>query len=113
MITCTAPVVIDGDGLRCAGAAVRLAGVDAPEMHGPSHDATYPVPPPRWAAESARHRLAELTRRGVQCEPSGRSYQRVVATCRTPEGRDVGGQLVREGLAVEWRRYSHGRYTAD
>jgi endonuclease YncB( thermonuclease family) len=38
-------------------------------------------------------------------------YQRTVATCFRADGADVGQWLVESGYAVDWPRYSHGRYT--
>jgi len=32
--TCVAPIVVDGDTLRCGGNRLRLLGIDAPELHG-------------------------------------------------------------------------------
>lgn len=31
---CAAPVVVDGDSLRCGSTRLRLLGIDAPELHG-------------------------------------------------------------------------------
>lgn len=31
---CEAPVVVDGDSLRCGDSRLRLLGIDAPELHG-------------------------------------------------------------------------------
>lgn len=30
---CAAPIVVDGDTLRCGGLRLRLLGIDAPELH--------------------------------------------------------------------------------
>lgn len=32
--TCVAPIVVDGDTLRCGSIRLRLLGIDAPELHG-------------------------------------------------------------------------------
>ncbi len=115
-VSCTAPRVIDGDTLQCGAERVRVFGIDAPEMHGPSHQATYADPPPAWAAERARHRLAELAVGPTRCTPAGDGrdrYGRLVARCSSPRSADVGGQLVREGLAVDWPRWSGGAYADD
>jgi endonuclease YncB( thermonuclease family) len=31
--TCAAPVVVDGDTLRCGSTRLRLLGIDSPELH--------------------------------------------------------------------------------
>ena len=32
--TCPAPIVVDGDTLRCGSERLRLLGIDSPELHG-------------------------------------------------------------------------------
>ena len=115
-IACTAPYVVDGDTLRCDGERVRLWGMDAPELHGPSHAATFPDgDPPAWVAPAARLRLQALTNGRVVCtEATPRDrYGRMVARCASAAEPDLGRALVREGLAVDWPRYSHGAYAVD
>ena len=74
---------------------VRLVNIDAPELHG------------RCAAETARavrarDRLLSLTSRGFQIHRAGRDpYGRTLATL-SASGRDIGSQLVAEGLARRW-----------
>lgn len=95
---CHVSGIIDGDSFVCEGGQhVRLWGVDSPERYTPTG-------PPATRA------LAGLVAgRTLACEPKGRSYARVVALC-TVNGRDVAGEMVRGGFAVDWPRYSHGRY---
>jgi micrococcal nuclease len=38
------------------------------------------------------------------------SHDRQVATCYCPEGRDIGGELVKQGLALDWALFSGGKY---
>lgn len=38
------------------------------------------------------------------------SYDRVVAQCFLPDGRDLAAELVRTGLALDWPKFSGGRY---
>lgn len=97
--------VTDGDTFRlCDGDKVRLVAasgpVDAPETS---------YRPGRWndqaLAEKAHQRLAQLIEGGVlDCDGRDRYERRL---CRvTVAGKDVGDQLVAEGLAVireEWR----------
>ena len=58
--------------------------------------------------------MRELTRgRLVACDDRGRDrYGRVVAVCRTESG-EINAAIVRRGWAVDWPRYSHGRYQAE
>ncbi len=97
--------VTDGDTFQlCDGGKVRLVAasgpIDAPETS---------YRPGRWndqaLAAKAKQRLAQLIDGGVlDCNGLDRYDRRL---CRvTVEGKDVGDQLVAEGLAVireEWR----------
>jgi endonuclease YncB( thermonuclease family) len=66
-----------------------------------------------WAAP-ARDRLRALTARGVSCVGlEADRYERVVVTCRLPDGRDPAAVLVREGLAWPDLRHGGDRYQAD
>lgn len=91
--------ITDGDTLRFGETRVRLYGIQAPEMDTPEG--------PR-----ARAALVALIGSGdVVCEDTGeRSYRRVVARCFDARGRDLSEQMVREGWANDWPRFSGGRY---
>jgi endonuclease YncB( thermonuclease family) len=117
-IVCVAPKVHDGDTLTCAGQKVRLWGMDAPEAAGSPRCR---LPTAGWACDPAamrwsvvaRDRLIALSRGQVSCTPMDVDrYRRVVARCEAG-GVDLDRQLVREGLARDYTRYSHGRYLAD
>ncbi len=101
--------VVDGDTLVIAGERVRLSGVDAPETRQTcSRDGR------RWtcgkAATKAMRRL--IGRDPVRCEVSGRDrYGRAIATCFA-RGQNLQRELVRQGLALAYRRYST-RYVRD
>lgn len=102
--------VIDGDTLDVGGVRVRLHGIDAPEIgqtcqtsQGQDWDCG------TWASRAARARYQGVR---ASCDAVDRDhYDRVVATCRVG-GRDMGRDLVRNGMAVTFRRYSHA-YVAD
>jgi len=38
------------------------------------------------------------------------SYDRVVAECFLPDGRDLAAELVRVGMALDWSKFSGGKY---
>ena len=105
--------VIDGDtfDLCHAGncARIRLCGVNAPERGQPGYDA-------------ARLALIEIVR-GVEvtCTPIGRgtvcdnrsgakSHDRTVAQCGAGAVPDLGGELVRRGLACDLTGFTRGYY---
>lgn len=91
--------VRDGDGLRLAGQTIRLQGADAFELHQTCSTGA--------CGRDARDALRRLTAsRAVTCEPVDTDrYGRTVAVCSV-EGADLGAQLVRDGHALAYRRYS-------
>ena len=94
-----APRVIDGDTIVYRGQAIRLMGMDAPEIHARC-DAEADL------AYRARLRLAQLLAPGFTVERHGHDrYARVLAVVRDATGRNVADVMIAEGLA---RRY-HGR----
>ena len=96
--------VIDGDTLELPGERVRLHGIDAPETHQRCRD-----PHGQWYAcgQQATDRLHSWIRnRPVTCTVSTRDrYGRVIGVCHA-DGVNLNARLVREGLALAYRRYS-------
>ncbi|WP_210310479.1 thermonuclease family protein [Devosia pacifica] len=91
--------VIDGDTIIIDNVRIRLAGIDAPELDHP------------WGKRS-KWALVELCR-GQQITAHLRpeqSYDRVVAQCFLPDGRDLAAELVSNGLALDWPKFSGGKY---
>jgi endonuclease YncB( thermonuclease family) len=101
-------VIIDGDTLEIHGPRVRLWGIDAPESNqlcGGDDSLHY-----RCGARAANELAAMVDRHLMICQPvSLDRYGRTVASCAV-NGTDVAEWLVRQGLASDWARYSHGRY---
>lgn len=105
-LTCAMITVHDGDSIRCDAMKVRLVAasgpIDAPELPGsPRCKSCDPVP-----GYAARDRLRVILSQPARLHCAGNDkYGRRL--CRvTVNGRDVGDQLVREGLAVvrsDWR----------
>lgn len=102
---CAIAWVIDGDTFACGDARrVRLAGIDAPELHG--------CPPRRRCtpgnARASKLNLERLANgRTARCRAVGTSYGRTLAFCQV-RGRDLACQQLRAGYAV--RRYSFGPF---
>ncbi|MBP2235296.1 endonuclease YncB(thermonuclease family) [Sinorhizobium kostiense] len=105
--------VIDGDTIEVRGEHIRLHGVDAPESWQSCKDsdgATYRCG--KEAAMALDQFLAAS--RPARCEFVERDrYGRVVGICFRADGREVNRWLVESGNAVDWAKYSDGRYAAD
>ena len=91
--------IIDGDSLIINKTQVRLYGVDAPELNHPYGQKA------KWAlihmckGQKIRAEVTEID-----------SYGRTVALCFTEEGRDISAEMVRQGLALDWPKFSGGVY---
>jgi endonuclease YncB( thermonuclease family) len=103
--------VMDGDTLRLGSVQVRLFGIDAPEAR---QQCTAADGAPWACGAAAAERLEELAAAGpVRCRPEDTDrYGRMVAVC-TAGGVDLGGQLVAEGLARAYARFSDAYLGAE
>jgi len=104
--------VIDGDTLRAAGERIRLSGIDAPELSQTCRDAHGR----EWqCGRAAKARLVDLVSRGsVACSARGRDrYGRTLAICSAGDIADLGEALVRDGYAVDYRRYTSDYLAAE
>ncbi|WP_417685369.1 thermonuclease family protein [Roseibium sp.] len=78
---------------------VRLFGIDAPELDHPYGKKA------KWAlislcrGQAVRAEVTELD-----------DYGRAVARCYLNDGRDLSAEMVRQGLAIDWPKFSGGRY---
>jgi len=102
-------VVVDGDSLRIGADAVRLAGIDAPELGQSCTD------PHDVAWECGLEAKRELARRIGDAPVSCRQiridqYDRIVALCAA-NGDDLSAAMVRSGYALADGR--DGRYLED
>ncbi|WP_084305860.1 thermonuclease family protein [Bradyrhizobium sp. ARR65] len=102
--------IIDGDTIEVHGTRIRLWGIDAPETtqlcRGEDSELY------RCGAKAANDLDALIGRRPVICVPmSLDQYGRTVAICSI-DGVELGEWLVRNGDALDWPRYSKGKYDA-
>lgn len=91
--------VVDGDTIVIDKTHIRLAGIDAPELDHPFGKQS------KWA-------LVQLCK-GQTITAHIRpelSYDRVVAECYLSDGRDLAAELVRAGMALDWPKFSGGKY---
>src|SRR5512134_1081004 len=95
--------VIDGDTLVVAGERIRLEGIDAPELHQ-----TCTAYGQQWACgrTSAEWLQEHLNGRQVECVGHARDrYGRLLAVCYVG-GESINERIVREGWALDYRKYS-------
>ena len=91
--------VIDGDTIVIRRVKVRLAGIDAPELDQPFGQKS------KWAMVNiCKGQVVTVKLNGET------SYDRLVGTCYLSDGRDIGAELIKQGLAVDWGVFSGGRY---
>lgn len=96
--------VIDGDTFDVGTSRVRLYGIDAPEGNQScetQQGVTWACG--TWVSETVR---AQYQGRQAQCAAVETDrYGRIVARCAV-DGRDIGQDLVAQGLAFAYRRYA-------
>jgi endonuclease YncB( thermonuclease family) len=100
--------VIDGDTLEIAGERIRIWGIDAPETDQlcRGEDSLLYFCGATATAGLYQHvkaRVVMCTRVGID------RYLRTIATCAV-DGLDIGEWLVGRGLALDWPKYSGGKY---
>lgn len=96
-----AAYVTDGDTSVINKTQIRLFGIDAPELNHPYGQKA------KWAMVKLckGHTVcAEITEEDV--------YGRTVAHCTLPDGRDLSAEMVKMGLAIDWPKFSGGKYTS-
>ena len=95
-----AQTVVDGDTIKLDGTTFRLHGIDAAESKQACADG--------WPAgrEASTYLYGLIRGHAVTCEPKTTDrYGRTVALCRA-DGRDLGADMVRAGMALAFVRYS-------
>ncbi|WP_116091854.1 thermonuclease family protein [Sphingomonas crusticola] len=110
---CKVVSVHDGDGpIHCAsGASVRLAGIQAPDFADaePCRKGRAEFVCSDRAATEARDRMRKLIQgRTLDCTAAGRSYRRIVATCRLGAA-DLSCLAIQRGIATRWQKYDRQR----
>ncbi len=92
--------VVDGDTLVIGTERIRIYGIDAPESNQDCGDG--------WpCGREATRAMEDLTEgKSIRCEGDTRGvYGRLIAVCYAGSV-DIGGDLVRRGLALAYRQYS-------
>lgn len=91
--------VVDGDTIIIDKVSIRLAGIDAPELDHPFGKQA------KWALFKLCQGQAVTARVLPEL-----SYDRLVAECTLPDGRDLAAEMVKLGLALDWPKFSGGKY---
>jgi micrococcal nuclease len=78
----------------------RLSGIDAPEIEHPY-------------GKTAKWTLVKLCKgHEIRAVFDGDlSHDRTVATCYLPDGRDLSAEMVKAGMAIDWPKFSRGKYS--
>ncbi|WP_449314259.1 thermonuclease family protein [Rhizobium terricola] len=104
--------VVDGDTIEIRGQRIRFDGIDAPEARQRCEDAS--GRPYRCGKVSADALDAFLAKsRPTTCLITGKSWDRLVGACRRADGVDVNRWMVLQGMAIDWPKYSRGKYASD
>ncbi|WP_420586176.1 thermonuclease family protein [Ruegeria sp.] len=91
--------VVDGDTIKIQKKQVRLFGVDAPEINHPYGKKA------KWALVSLCK--GQRVRAEVTAEDA---HGRTVAKCFLEDGRDLSAEMVKLGMAIDWPKFSDGKY---
>lgn len=91
--------VIDGDTIVIKNTQIRLFGIDAPELDHPYGKKA------KWAMV-ALCKGHEVRATVTATDDHGRT----VAKCYLPDGRDLSAELTKQGLAIDWPKFSGGEY---
>ncbi len=91
--------IVDGDTIVINKTQIRLFGIDAPEIDHPY-------------GKKAKWALVSLCKgHTVRTEVTDVDhYGRTVGKCYLPDGRDLSAEMVKQGLAIDWPKFSGGAY---
>ena len=103
--------IIDGDTVEIAGERIRLNGIDTPEANQSCLDEAGK----RWRC--GREATLALTvivgDQTITCKGDERDkYKRLIAVCFAG-GKDLNAEMVRQGWALAYRRYSNDYISAE
>jgi len=104
--------VIDGDTIEIHGTRIRLWGIDAPESDQLCRGDDSELYRCGQKAAAALAGVLYAIPRPVMCSPKDRDrYGRTVAVCKIGNpGPDIAHWMVSNGHALDWPKYSAGRY---
>ena len=110
-------IITDGDTIRINEKRIRLWGIDAPELKQTcflqKENITWPC------GKKAKEALIKFINNKIpKCTTINKDYyNRTVASCKiiTDDNKELNlsSQMVRNGWAFDYTRYSHGQYTYE
>lgn len=103
--TITGPArVIDGDTIVVGPTRVRLARIDAPELHQPCLDRNGVGYACGWSARTALESV--IGDHSVTCQGTSQDlWGRTIAVCSAGSVPDLGAEMVKLGWAIDYRAY--------
>jgi endonuclease YncB( thermonuclease family) len=105
--------VVDGDTIEIHGERIRLNGIDAPETAQRCRDAKHSVYQCGTVAAEALDKFLAASR-PVRCAFVERDrYGRFVGDCYRAGGSSAAVYMVRNGFALDYAKYSHGKYASQ
>ncbi|MEZ5685225.1 MAG: thermonuclease family protein [Paracoccaceae bacterium] len=91
--------VTDGDTITINKTQIRLFGIDAPELNHP------------YGVRAKRALMRFCKGQTIRAEVTDEDHHgRTVARCFLPDGRDLSAEMVKLGLALDWPKFSGGKY---
>ena len=94
-----AAYVTDGDTITIKQTQIRLFGIDAPELNHPYGMRAKYALQRLCKGQMIRAEVTEIDHHG-----------RTVAHCYLPDGRDLSAEMVKLGLAIDWPKFSGGKF---
>ena len=108
--------ITDGDTIKIDGKKIRFGGIDAPESYFKGKKQTCKLKEKIiFCGEISKKKLIEkIGNNFVDCvlEKNKDKYKRSIGECFV-NGESLSVYMVRNGYALEWPRYSQGKFSID
>ena len=108
-------IVIDGDTIKIKGASIRLFGIDAPEKKQICYKDNKPYNCGHISTKFLKRLIKDSIK--VDCYYKNKDrYKRIIAKCfshtnKKKERLNLNYMMVRNGHAIDYKRYSKGEYS--
>ena len=108
--------ISDGDTIKINGEKIRFSGIDAPESYYKGKKQTCKFEEKDFfCGEISKNKLIEkIGNNFVNCvlEKNKDKYKRFIGECFV-NGQSLSVYMVRNGYALDWPRYSKGKFSKD